>query len=578
MSLLKLVHRPLFAVFLLIVISSCGSEELAERKETGRQRVENAELSQEVTTQQETSESQSRQLDRARIEAEAERESLREATAAQQAEDRSREFQEATESRSYQFDEAAEARSYEFEPAADEDGQSAYVRESLEPLPEVENYIVVPPTTAMAMDEMAFREATATREKVVYEEISEDDEPTLMTLFYGTNRARLNNTFSDYFRPFILPALLILALVASMWLIRVLVKTRIQGKAKIAVSAVLLLFIFWRAYAGVAGVVQMRQADELNPVQYGPMRLEVDGGGLPYELGTCTVSIPPGHVPGIVERPDITHFEIRSDPKKHFVLSGINPLAESDFYTKLKTRIYESDDKDLFVFVHGFHNTFEDAAFRTAQIAHDLKFQGAPVFFSWPSQGTVLNYAEDENNVRVAIADLKLFLQRIRDQSGAERIHLIAHSMGSRALTNAIAAISAELGDGPVFNELVLAAPDIDSKVLDQMAESIAGAVDRITLYASSKDEALAASRFVHGGTYQRAGETQPLPLVNEWIQTIDVSSVTSGHSYIADDGQVLSDLDDLLTRSREISEINAVKIAVGNGYYWELRSTSRHE
>jgi esterase/lipase superfamily enzyme len=238
----------------------------------------------------------------------------------------------------------------------------------------------------------------------------------------------------------------------------------------------------------------------------------------------------------------------------------------------LKTRIYESDDKDLFVFVHGFHNTFEDAAFRTAQIAHDLKFQGAPVFFSWPSQGTVLNYAGDENNVRVAIADLKLFLQRLRDQSGAERIHLIAHSMGSRALTNAIAAISAELGDGPVFNELVLAAPDIDSKVLDQMAESIAGAVDRITLYASSKDEALAASRFVHGRTYQRAGEAQPLPLVNEWIQTIDVSSVTSGHSYIADDGQVLSDLNDLLTRSREISEINAVKIAVGDGYYWELR------
>lgn len=537
MSLLKLVHRPLLTVFLLIVISSCGSEETAEREETSLQRAENAELTQEVTTEQETSESQSRQLDRARIEVE-----------------------------------AAEVRSYEFEPAADEDGQSAYLREALEPPPEVESDMVVLPTVAMARNEMVLREATATREKVVYEEITEDDEPKLMTLFYGTNRARLNNSSSDYFRPFILPVLLILALLASMWLIRVLVKTRIQGKAKIAVSAVLLLFIFWRAYTGVAGVVQMRQADELNPVQFGPMRLEVDGGGLPYELGTCTVSIPPGHVPGIVERPEITHFEFRSDPKKHFVLSDINPLAESDFYTKLKTRIYESDDKDLFVFVHGFHNTFEDAAFRTAQIAHDLKFQGAPVFFSWPSQGTVLNYAGDENNVRVAIADLKLFLQRLRDQSGAERIHLIAHSMGSRALTNAIAAISAELGDGPVFNELVLAAPDIDSKVLDQMAESIAGAVDRITLYASSKDEALAASRFVHGRTYQRAGEAQPLPLVNEWIQTIDVSSVTSGHSYIADDGQVLSDLNDLLTRSREISEINAVKIAVGDGYYWELR------
>ena len=144
--------------------------------------------------------------------------------------------------------------------------------------------------------------------------------------------------------------------------------------------------------------------------------------------------------------------------------------------------------------------------------------------------------------------------------------------MGSRALTRAIESISLDsAGDGPAFNEMVLAAPDIDAKELDQMAEKMARAVDRVTLYASSKDEALAASRFLHGQTYQRAGETEPRPLVNQWIQTIDVSYVTSGHSYIADNGRVLSDLDELITHSREIDETVARKVVVDGGYYWQL-------
>ena len=41
------------------------------------------------------------------------------------------------------------------------------------------------------------------------------------------------------------------------------------------------------------------------------------------------------------------------------------------------------------VFVHGFNTTFDNALFRTAQIAYDLKFDGAPFVYSWPSQGQV---------------------------------------------------------------------------------------------------------------------------------------------------------------------------------------------
>jgi esterase/lipase superfamily enzyme len=40
--------------------------------------------------------------------------------------------------------------------------------------------------------------------------------------------------------------------------------------------------------------------------------------------------------------------------------------------------------KQAFVFVHGFNVSFENALRRTAQIAYDLNFDGAPFLFSWP--------------------------------------------------------------------------------------------------------------------------------------------------------------------------------------------------
>ena len=50
---------------------------------------------------------------------------------------------------------------------------------------------------------------------------------------------------------------------------------------------------------------------------------------------------------------------------------------------------------------------------------------------------------------------------------------------------------------------------------------------DRVTLYASSSDEALALSKQVHG--YPRAGESGDQLVVVPGIDTIDVSAVNTG-------------------------------------------------
>ena len=41
------------------------------------------------------------------------------------------------------------------------------------------------------------------------------------------------------------------------------------------------------------------------------------------------------------------------------------------------------------VFVHGFNTSFEHALYRTAQIAYNIKFDGAPFLYSWPSKGAL---------------------------------------------------------------------------------------------------------------------------------------------------------------------------------------------
>ena len=432
------------------------------------------------------------------------------------------------------------------------------------------------PSEDSARYEWLVEDHKAAELNIDFDELTKSREPTEMTLFFGTNRARADPDLADYLRQFFGAVLLLILYFLVAWLTKRYIKTRYQRRVTLTARIIAALGIVIFLVIGSARVLQMRQAERVNPVQYGPLRLETDPGELPFELGTCTVSIPPVHERGKVELPVVAHLELRFDPQKHFVLSGITPSDTEGFFSALQERIEQASDRDLFVFVHGFHNTFQDAAFRTAQIAFDLGFDGAPVFFSWPSQGTVLNYTEDENNVEVAVSDLKLFLEMIRENSGADRIHLIAHSMGSRALTKAVHQISLGFEGRPAFNELILAAPDIDAKVLSQMAETMATAVDRVTLYASSKDEALSASRFVHGQTYQRAGETEPDPLVSPWIETIDVSWVTSGHSYIADNGRVLTDLKDLLSSNRELNEQIATKIPLGDGHFWEMRGSRR--
>jgi len=363
---------------------------------------------------------------------------------------------------------------------------------------------------------------------------------TTVKVFYGTDRARVDlasTSWLDYVRKFYMAGgMLILAVAFFICSAMKIGRGATRPLAWFATAGTVLL----AAWGGL-NAVKLHQTATKPGVAYG-------GGRGTLELGVCEVSIPPRHEVGEVEAPTILRLEVREDPTKHVVLLGAYPQDAAEFYEQLRNRVSSSPKKDAFVFVHGYNVTFEDAARRTAQMAYDLNFEGAPIFYSWPSQAQLAAYTVDENNVEWTVPHLKEFLMDVAQQSGAESICLIAHSMGNRALTKALHALSFRM-ERPVFREVVLTAPDIDADVFRRdLAPQIVRTAERVTLYASSNDEALRVSKQIHGAP--RAGDSGALLVVVPGIETIDVSDIDTsllGHSYYGSNGTVLSDLVGLL-------------------------------
>jgi esterase/lipase superfamily enzyme len=254
----------------------------------------------------------------------------------------------------------------------------------------------------------------------------------------------------------------------------------------------------------------------------------------------------------------------------------------SEFFARVAKRTANSQQKEALVFVHGFNTTFQDAVRRTAQIAYDLGFDGPAITYSWPSQGSigVVSYNKDVRNAELTADHFQHFLQDLRTQSGATTIHLIAHSMGNRPLTAALKQFARNSGPDSHthFNQVVLMAPDIDAAQFKQLANEIQKSATRITLYASSKDEALKLSTVYAG--YPRAGQGGDDIVVVPGIDTVDASLVDTSligfsHQYYADNGTVLSDLFYVLKGNSIGKRFGLMQRQSRDGPYWLLEAAA---
>jgi esterase/lipase superfamily enzyme/co-chaperonin GroES (HSP10) len=295
------------------------------------------------------------------------------------------------------------------------------------------------------------------------------------------------------------------------------------------------------------------------------------------EYGVCWVSIPPGdlHQVGRMEGPSWFKLQFRANPQKHVTLHEIAPIERELWFEQVGWMTSRVRAKQLLIFVHGYNVTFKDAARRTGQFVYDLEFPGVPMFYSWPSCGSTLLYTFDEAAVQNAEGHLQSFIEGAVGCGDFESVFLVAHSMGNRVMTAAIErVISKTKALGGRIKHLILAAPDIDAGYFtDTLAPSLLALGLKMTMYVSSHDRALAASRWFHG--WPRLGDANKGIVVIPGIDTIDASNVDTsflGHSPFSDRRELLNDINSLMKGNAIGNRYGFDRLAVGGAAYYRFK------
>lgn len=263
----------------------------------------------------------------------------------------------------------------------------------------------------------------------------------------------------------------------------------------------------------------------------------------------------------------------QTDPSREAVMTSLRQADSARFVQNLADDLARTRSRDVLVFVHGYNSSFEDGAVRAAQVVADMGFDGSVVYFSWPSAGELTGYVRDQQTARNTGFFLLKLLREIIPEARPDRIHVLAHSMGSEVLSKAVSLID-RADSLPRLAQVAFAAPDVDARVfareiLPTLREHSAG----VTLYASSEDDALRASRVLNN--VWRLGLGGDSLTVLDGMTTIDATRVRGdllGHTLFGNPA-LLSDLFDLLSHGRTPEERRLLQVRRPDGMvFWRFR------
>jgi esterase/lipase superfamily enzyme len=233
------------------------------------------------------------------------------------------------------------------------------------------------------------------------------------------------------------------------------------------------------------------------------------------------------------------------------------------FDSFLSERLERAANKDVYIFVHGFNNAFDDSVFRAAEVWHFMGRVGVPVAYSWPAGlGGLRGYAYDRESGEFTVSHLRHFIRTVAECPDVERVHLIAHSRGCDVLISALRELhigyraqGKSTQEELKLENLVLAAPDIDEEVFMQrfVGENLLQAAKRTTIYASRHDKAIELSDIIFasrrrlgmlsGRDFSPKMRHTLAKLPNVQFIECKLTGLWLGHSYIYDHPAALSDL-----------------------------------
>ena len=264
--------------------------------------------------------------------------------------------------------------------------------------------------------------------------------------------------------------------------------------------------------------------------------------------------IPDHHLPGEIKLPKpvslwgYTLWERKTDEFRHFVIKSVLKLDENAWGEFIRQR----KSNEALIFVHGFNNSFEDALYRHAQIIWDLQYtRGMSILFTWASNGRIRDYFYDQGSAEGARDRFLEVLRKLKTEYGIEKIHVLAHSMGNFVVLPALRN-EARSANPLTIAEIIMAAPDVDRGLFLEIAPHVRKIAGGMTLYASSADKALMASKSLVADMPRAGDVPDGGPIILPEIDTIDVTALGDeflglNHDVFATSPTVMADIKALL-------------------------------
>lgn len=251
----------------------------------------------------------------------------------------------------------------------------------------------------------------------------------------------------------------------------------------------------------------------------------------------------------------------------------IEAVREADGIKVLDTLEATTADRAPLLYTHGFYIDFDKGCRRATVLQENVGLEGSFIWFSWPSDGTLLNYTRDEADLYWSVRAFEEIITELANRFGPGNFNLAGHSLGARGVALALKNLAAgHRGPNPLVGEVVLLAPDIDFEIFEQYLALIRPLARGITVYVTASDRPLALSRQVHG--YPRLGETGNDVASLDGVEVIDLSDLPvrspTGHLYHVYDPEVATDLRQLLIGGKRAGERRNLTRAGGN--LWRLQ------
>jgi esterase/lipase superfamily enzyme len=225
------------------------------------------------------------------------------------------------------------------------------------------------------------------------------------------------------------------------------------------------------------------------------------------------------------------------------------------------------------IYVHGYGESFARNCRRAALLQHRVGLDGRLLLFSWPS-GHYLDYSQDAVDLEASHDELNELISLVATAVGPENVVLMAHSMGSRGIVDAL---KLRTDDSARFKSIVLIAPDIRRDVFRENVQMLQEKVSDITVFMSDTDLALWLSTTVN--VSGRLGLAKEFPIDVQHVSVVDVTSTgnsdISGHLYHLHNPAVIEDLQVLLGVRPPDTQRRFRRVAANTDGFWTLESVT---